>query len=623
MKNGKETAKLYLSYGLNPVPVHSESKEPARKDHSSTKFTEQEIDTYDFKHLDIGVSTGSISGGLEAIDFDLKNAEDPDVVMKVFKSKVPADLLKRLVVQQTISGGFHMIYRCEDIQSSRKLAKSAEGKAVIETRGQGGYIKCFPSEGYTLIQGSFENIPIITPEERLQLFVSAKMLNRTIVKDARKRATSEDNQYLKKFPEYNNDPEIGLDLLEKHGWTIKTEDSDWYNLTRPNSSSGDIHAGYHKFGKFLFVFSTAQDIFEEERPYNNHAIFAELECEGRYDVAYAKLYKEGHGVDEVEEEDEDDFSFISTGEDEDEYLEQARKDEIPLGAVTGWRDLDKFMRWKPNSFNFLLGLDNIGKSTLLSSFMAATKVLHGMKWGISSPESSTIVTRRNLIEAEAGKPIKYLKSKDAEYKQLLDNCRKHFIIIKNEKHDTIEEVLKKGEKLFYKYGIDVLLIDPFSFYSGSGNFSDDTEVLSKIRVFSQNFCSVLVVDHPYTGFTRNAKDANGYIQMPTKYDASGGNSKANRCDDFWSAHRIINHPDKEIKSTMQISVQKVKDKSTGGEPHNDGEWSELIWEVRNGFLGYWDSNGDNPMHKALVSKMGVRAQIKNGGMPLGTPEEAF
>ena len=48
--------------------------------------------------------------------------------------------------------------------------------------------------------------------------------------------------------------------------------------------------------------------------------------------------------------------------------------------------------------------------------------------------------------------------------------------------------------------------------------------------------------------------------MPTKYDASGGNSKANRCDDFISAHRIINHPSKAIRSTMQISIQKVKDK---------------------------------------------------------------
>ena len=49
-----------------------------------------------------------------------------------------------------------------------------------------------------------------------------------------------------------------------------------------------------------------------------------------------------------------------------------------------------------------------------------------------------------------------------------------------------------------------------------------------------------------------------------------------------------------------------------------GEWGELCYERRDGFLGYWDSNGDNPIYEAKVSKMGVRAKMSNM-----TPEEAF
>ena len=152
MTDGQKVAKEYLSFGLNPVPV-SENKEPLREKHSTVPITEKETEDFDFDN--IGISTGSISGGLEAIDFDLKNAENPEKIMKSFKSKVSLSLLKKLVIQTTMSGGYHMVYRCEDVSSSRKLAKNSEGKAIIETRGEGGYIKCYPSNGYELIQGSF------------------------------------------------------------------------------------------------------------------------------------------------------------------------------------------------------------------------------------------------------------------------------------------------------------------------------------------------------------------------------------------------------------------------------------------------------------------------------------
>jgi hypothetical protein len=111
--------------------------------------------------------------------------------------------------------------------------------------------------------------------------------------------------------------------------------------------------------------------------------------------------------------------------------------------------------------------------------------------------------------------------------------------------------------------------------------------------------------------------------MPTKYDASGGNSKANRCDDFISTHRVINHDDSRVRRTMQISVQKIKDKSTGGQPHIDGEYTQLIYEERDGFTGYWDTNGDNPMYKALKSRVNVSSRMSKTQIPLGDVESAF
>ena len=612
-------AKRFLELSLNPVPVKVGSKIPLRKEHQTT-IEKEEIDSYSFD--EIGISTGYASLNLQALDFDTKNADDPDKYMEDFNKRVPKELFSKLVIQRTPSGGFHYIFRCEEIESSKKLARNKKGAAVIETRAVGSYIKTFPSKGYVMVQNDFSKVVTITPEERNLLMIISKQFDELYVKDTYSRFSKEDKDYFRKFPEYNKDYNIGVDLLVKHGWTVHSENNSWVNFTRPDSTSGDLHGGYNKDGFLFQTFSTAQDTFSIGRGYNNHHLYCELECNGNYKRGYAKLYEDGFGTEEEEEDDEVTLTFLSDEIEENTYLDQARKGEIPQGLSTGWSKLDNNFKLKLNSFVFILGLDNIGKSTFLSSLMVATNTLHSLKWGISSPEARNSVTRRNLIEATAGKKIVDFKDSPAKYSMLLKESRDNFFIINNKKHWTIDEILEKGKILYEQYKIDFLLIDPFSFYAGSGEYGTDNGVLSKIRVFVETYCSVVVVDHPYTGFTRTEKDESGYLRIPSKYDASGGNSKANRTDDFISLHRIINHTDRNIRSMMQICVGKVKDKSTGGEPHLDGEYSSLLYESRKGFIGYWDDSGNNPMYEAMMSKKGVRDQMK-GNVPTVTPEEAF
>jgi hypothetical protein len=630
MNDFKEVARKYLDVGLNPLPIAPEKKSPMNEEHNTVPMTYKMMDEYPWEAL--GVSTGIISGGLEAIDFDLKNAEDPEAVMKVFKSKVPNKTLKKLVIQQTQSGGYHFVYRCEDVSSSKKLAKNPEGKAIIETRGEGGLIKCYPSAGYKLLQGSFESIPIISPVERLQLMVAAKMLNQTMHKDAMKRASKEDLVAFKKFPKYNNDISVGIELLEKSGWTIHNEDSDWINMTRPNSESGDIHAGYHKEGKFFFCFSTAQDVFEEEKPYNNHAIFAELKCDGNYAKAYALLYEHGHGIEDGEKKvskqrEEDDewdeqletLSFLSDEVDENTYLEQARKDEIPLGLPWGWKDVDEHFLAKQNSLNIGLGYDGVGKSLFMLNLAVASNTLHDWKWGMIMPENKTAVTRQRTIELKTGKVVKFFKDDPDGFDRHAKHSRENFNIISNKKHYSMDDVIEMGKRLYEVKGINALLIDPFNFFKVEGDaYGHNNKILSQLRVFAESYCSVYVMAHPSSFAPRNSKDEEGYMTAPNKYSIQGGADFPYRVDDFFVNHRIVNHSDVEVRRTMQFIQEKVKEIETGGKVHTNGEYSSLIYESRNGFLGYWGENGDNPMYKAQMSRLGVRAQMKRM-----TPEEAF
>ena len=607
MKNGKEVAREYMSYGLNPLPIAKGEKRPLNENHNTIRITDDDIESYPYEA--IGISTGIISGGLEAIDFDLKNAKDPKLVMDIFKSKIPVKLLKKLVVQRTISGGFHMIYRCEDISSSKKLAKNAEGLAVIETRGEGGLIKCYPSEGYELIQGNLSDIPIISPEERLSLFISAKMLNATIVKDASKRLRSEDRKKFDKFPVYNNDINIGIELLEKHGWSVYNEDSEWINLTRPDKTDG-ISAGYHRDGKFLFVFTSSQNNFDVEKPYNNHAIFAELECEGKYDVAYAKLYEEGYGIDDSgssktsDEEDEEDWedslnnlSFLSDPIEENSYLEQARKGEINQGLSTGWADVDEYYRFKPNSLNIGLGYDGVGKSVFMLSMAAASNVLHDWTWGMVMPENKTAMSRRRLVETLSGRSINSFKDSPLLFEKYLQQTREAFHIVSNKKHYSIRDVIEMGKRMYEYKGINALLIDPYNFFKVDGNaYSHNNEILSELRVFAEKYCAVTIMAHPSSNSPRTNIDEYGYLKPPSKYSIQGGADFPYRVDDFFVTHRIVNHTDHEVKRTMQFIVEKVKEVETGGKRHDKDDYTELIYEERGGFLGYWDTKNNNPMY---------------------------
>lgn len=619
----KKIAKRFLELGLNPVPVELGSKAPVRKDHTSL-IPSSDIENFDFE--EIGVSTGYASGNLEALDFDTKNVENPEVFMETFESLVPKELYEKLVIQQTGSGGQHYIYRCISISGNQKLARNKTGEATIETRGVGGYIKTFPSEGYKMIQGDFSKVQTITESERNILLTLARQRDELLVRDVEKRYSAQEKDYLKRFPKYNSDPEIGIKLLEELGWTFHSSNGEWYNMTRPNSKSGDLHGGYNKDGLFFQAFSTAQDTFQEKKGYNNSSILAETKFGGDYSKAYSWLYGEGLGVDdsEIVSDEDDELDFLSDALTENEMLEQIRKGDIPMGVSTGWHALDKHFVLKKNHFYFLLGVENIGKSTVLSSLMAATKTLYGYKWGISSPEASNAVTRRNLIQADAGRKLATFEDEPLLYAKYLTDSRSHFYLIRNDRHWGLEEILENGKKLFQKYGIDFLIIDPYSFYDEAGDYRKDQAMMSKLRVFAMKYCSVIVVDHTNTDFVRKMVDANGFLPMPSRYDASGGNMKVNKCDDFIVIHRVTNHPDSEVRRTMQIAVGKVKDEDTGGSKHLVGQYSELVYETRDGFTGYWDEMGHNPMYAALKAKKRVQSGNKEvTGLPQISPEDAF
>src|SRR5664280_2795099 len=250
----------------------------------------------------IGIITGKISGNLECIDIDIKN--DPQkTIIKEYSNLIPKELLSRLIIQTTPSGGQHYIYRCPEgtIDKNLKLALHIDKTVILETRGESGYF-CTSKVNNKIIQGKFDlanldvEIPIITPKERDFLLETARSLNR-YCPSKNDKLSKNDKPFVyseNAINEFNN-KYSPLDLFTKHGWFIVREDEQKYYLLRSGSSAQ--HSGYYnKVSKTFTCFSTSTD-FKPEKPYNHFQILQILEGKDDYKTTLRLLPKYGFQVD--------------------------------------------------------------------------------------------------------------------------------------------------------------------------------------------------------------------------------------------------------------------------------------------------------------------------------------
>jgi len=167
----------YLRAGLSVLPANRAQKRPCLPRWSEFQKrlpTEPEVGHwFAGSHDAICVVCGEVSGNLEVIDFDNHGELFPK-----WKESIPGDLLAKLVIEQTPSGGYHVAYRFDGRGcNSVKLAQGErDGKMVtlIETRGNGGLVLCAPTEGYELRLGDYGALPVLTMEERISLLQAAR-----------------------------------------------------------------------------------------------------------------------------------------------------------------------------------------------------------------------------------------------------------------------------------------------------------------------------------------------------------------------------------------------------------------------------------------------------------------
>jgi hypothetical protein len=259
----------------------------------------------------IAIIAGKVSGNLEILDLD--NADIYEPYCLEVESRAPG-LIDKLVKVETPRPGIHLYYRCEEIESNQKLARSyssGSGKAqtIIETRGNGGYClappspaTCHPSLKCYQFLGDKDltEIPQISITERSHLLEAA----RTFDECSRSNSPRSHRVFPKKSPfdltrpgdDFNARAEWA-DILEPHGWKYAGPGSDntdrW---TRPGKDQGNCSASTNYMeSDLLYVFSSNADPFEIDTAYNKFQAYTLLNCDGDFFEAASELKRRGYG----------------------------------------------------------------------------------------------------------------------------------------------------------------------------------------------------------------------------------------------------------------------------------------------------------------------------------------
>src|SRR5262245_1035454 len=268
--------------------------------------------------MGVGIACGPVSGiirdgiqyGQEVLDFD-----DAAVLAEFIEQANwlgLGDLIARLPHQRTPGGAGHFPYLCQEWAGNTVLARrhgdpdAGEQPAVtlIETRGAGGQVVAAPTppgihpehpeRGYELLRGSWEDLPIIAPEERAALWDLARSFNTYIGAEEVHRGRGAG-----KLDTSGNRPGDWLnriadhvwwqDLLERHQWTrIQTRGEVQY-WRRPGKEGQAWSATLGACGPYFYVFSASADPFIPERGYSPFSAYALLEHQGDFQAAARAL----------------------------------------------------------------------------------------------------------------------------------------------------------------------------------------------------------------------------------------------------------------------------------------------------------------------------------------------
>lgn len=294
--NTTTIAKKYLAHGFSPIPLIDGEKRPSIRNWQQYGVEPMGLQEAESLFQNTG-SIGLVMGfdGIQCLDIDAKHFRDKEY--EVFCERLEEEspgLKEKMIIQTTRSGGFHWIFKCDEIAGNQKLARNIDGEVTFETRGRGGQIVTYPSKGYKIL-GKITNVKRISPVERDVIFRVARTMDemqKEVVVES-KRIGDIQTQDQTPWGEFRA-THTALDILQRYGWTIVGESSKYIYLLRPGSTDSKTSGVIFKDTELFWPWTTSS-AFEAEMPYDGFQCYTLLEHGGSFDEAIKDIREQGYG----------------------------------------------------------------------------------------------------------------------------------------------------------------------------------------------------------------------------------------------------------------------------------------------------------------------------------------
>jgi hypothetical protein len=257
----------------------------------------------------IGIITGY--DGLQGVDVDLK-------VFSTLKARQDfwneyyqflqdniSDFDKKFVVTKTKNDGYHIIFKCDEIEGNKVLASrpatkeeleinpKAKARAIIETRGKYGYLFIYENFVSKL---RYEDVQWITPLERDVLFECSRFYHQP-EKEPEKVPKTIQKEYkeaeITPWEDYNNKVDIFDIISDEFSIPARGQKSKFTQILRHGSDAA--HSGYiFNDSGCMYLFSTGTRYPHETliSPFKAYAI---KHHNGDFSAAASELYRQGYG----------------------------------------------------------------------------------------------------------------------------------------------------------------------------------------------------------------------------------------------------------------------------------------------------------------------------------------
>jgi twinkle protein len=233
------------------------------------------------------------------------------------------------------------------------------------------------------------------------------------------------------------------------------------------------------------------------------------------------------------------------------------------GISTGWYDLDKYFTVKSKELTTITGYPGSGKSEFIDAICMNMAKNYDFVCAMFSPENDQTEHAAKLIEKFIEKPCdggNLLRMTKEEYnhgKEFVDEHFKDIILDK----PTLDKILEKAEELKFRYGINILTIDPWNYVERDpqDKLSETmyvSEALSKLKQAAKKLdIHIFLMAHPQKPIKERGK-----TELPdlTGYDISGSAHFVNKSDNLL----IIKALNTSVSKIYQTTIFTDKIKNT-------------------------------------------------------------